>query len=199
MAAHNEGEEKRLDIVDKVRKVRDILEAEVLVDPRARQEVVALEAADVGEDTQSEDHDLEASWSAVLRNGKLGAAQSLETVLAQGDQAAAGFVQVFHRRVKWHRVAGAIGADDQIGEVQILKFGVAGFPGADGAERLQVDLERLLVVGIHMLDHKVFRHDGGWKSIPGGSIEPQMGEMLKGVWRERDSLIGAKTSAPYDS
>lgn len=159
MDTHNSREEQRLDIVDKVGEVGHILVTQVLVEERARQKVAATEAADIGEQTQAEDDNLEALGCAVLGERDVGATQSLQTLLVQTDQATAGLVEVLHRRVDGDHIAGAPGTQDEVVETEVLEGGSIGFTGGDTTERLQVQLERVAVVGIHVFDDKVLsRH-----------------------------------------
>lgn len=56
----------------------------------------------------------------------------------QGDKAAAGFGVVFHWGVEGDVVAGAVGAEDEVGEGQVFEGSALGFAGADAAVGLEV-------------------------------------------------------------
>lgn len=155
MDAHHGRKQKWLDIVDKVGEIGDVFVPQVFVDERPGQQITATEAADVGEQAQRKDHSLDTSWWPVLCECHVGAAESLETFLVQGDQAPAGLVVVFHRRVDGDDVAGALSAEDEVGETDVLEGGVFGFRGGDSAEGLQVELEGVAMVGVHVFDDEV--------------------------------------------
>lgn len=76
------------------------------------------------------------------------------------DQAAARFTEVFHGRIDGNVVAGAIGADDKVGESKVFDLGTAGFASADLVESLEVELEGVAMVGVHVLNNEVFGHGG---------------------------------------
>lgn len=120
MNADRDGKQVGLDIVHKVRKVRNELVAKVLVYKCSRQEVLATEAGDVQEGAQGKDHNLVALRSTVFGQCHVGSAKFLQTILVQADQPTAGFIEAGHGRVDGDPVADSVGSNGQVGEGEVL-------------------------------------------------------------------------------
>ena len=158
----NDNREKyRPDCINKMRKVRNELEPHVLVDERTRQEIAASPARHVGEDDQSEDDGLIAPRGTVFGERHVPATQAVEAVVVECDESRAGFGVVFHGGLDGDAVAGAAGGDDEIGEGQVLHSGALGFVRGDPVVCLQVELEGVGMVGVHVLDDEVLGRHGG--------------------------------------